>query len=575
MLTCGQDTDGRVSTVVTGPAAGVPGAAGPEAAARAAAGTEDSGSAADRVALGHDASGAPLTLARDRIVTPEPAPSLRWWLVYLGITAVAGVLRFVHLANPKAFVFDETYYAKDAWSMLHFGTEQNYTTTANSQILAGHVLNQWSSGGEYVVHPPVGKWMIALGEALFGMNPFGWRFVTAVCGTIAVLLFGRLARRLTRSDLLGALAALLFAVDGMAIVESRTAILDSLLNFWLLLAVTCLLKDRDWSRRRLLDRVSDRQEPFAVTALGPSLGFRRWRWLAGLCFGLACSTKWNGVFLLAVLGVLTWIWDASARRAIGVPRWLSASFLRDAPGAFLSLVGTTLVVYVASWSGWFFSGSGYNRHWSSQPHTAPSAVARIFPGVLRSWFDYQHQMYNFNVGLSSPHPYASNPWTWLVLYKPVAFAYTGGLAVSGTPVSNGPDVRAVHALGTPLLWWGACLALIVCLWMWLGTRDWRAGFVLAGVLGTWIPWLHYQHRTIFSFYAIVVLPFLVLALVIVIGRLLGPGDAATNRRLWATAVCGIFVALVVVDSAYIYPILTNELIPYSAWRDRMWFNSWI
>jgi dolichyl-phosphate-mannose-protein mannosyltransferase len=542
-----------------------------------------------RVPLGRDASGARLDLLADRLLTPLPARSPLWWLVYLAITAVGGLLRFVDLSNPHSFVFDETYYPKDAWSLLHFGTEQAYTSNANTQILAGHTLDQWTHPSlstpsclpakgvtwcpEYVVHPPIGKWMIALGEAAFGMNPFGWRFVVALCGTLAVLLVGRLARRLTRSDLLGALAALLYAVDGMAIVEARTAILDSLLAFWLILALCCLLIDRDRSRAILLDRVAGRTEPFPVQALGPKVGFRKWRWAAGLCFGLGCGTKWNAVFLLAVMGVLTWLWDASARRAIGVPRWLSASFLRDAPGAFISLVGTSAVLYVASWTGWFVTRDGYNRQWAT--NHPPGTLTRILPSAFRSWLNYQQQMYQFNTTLDVGHPYASNPISWLVLYKPVAFAYTGGLSTTGAAVSGGPDVRAVHALGTPLLWWGACIALLVCVWMWAGTRDWRAGFVLAGVLGTWIPWFHYAHRTIFSFYAIVTLPFLVLSLVLVIGRLLGPGGTASNRRLWATAGCGVFVALIVVNSAYLYPILTNELIPYTAWHQRMWFSSWI
>ena len=606
----------------------------------------------DRVPLGRDVSGAPLAPLRDRLVAAVPATNPLWWLVYLALTAAGGVLRFGHLATPASFVFDETYYAKDAWSLLHFGTERSYLPTANAQLLAGHVLDQWAHTKpacsattaasapcpEYVVHPPVGKWMIALGERAFGMTPFGWRFVPAVCGTIAILLVGRLARRLTRSDLLGALAALLYAVDGLAIVEARTAILDSLLAFWLLLALSCLLIDRDVARRRLADRAGAPGAGYPVTALGPRLGIRWWRWAAGLFFGLGCATKWNGVFLLAVMGVLTWLWDASARRAIGLPRWLSASFLRDAPGAFLSLVGTSVVVYVASWSGWFATTGGYDRSWAAS--NPAGTVGRLLPSALRSWWNYHQQMYQFDTNLSTPHPYASNAIGWLVMYKPVAFAYTGGLSASGVATTGGSWVRAVHAAGTPLLWWGSCVALQVCVWLWAGARDWRAGFVLAGVLGTWVPWLHYSHRTIFSFYAIVVLPVLVLAVVLVIGRLIGPGavaaagpdtvdtaavdtdpvgadpvgavaagpdvagpyaagtdpvgadaagavaagpdvaattpvQAAGNRRVWAGAVCGVYIALVVVNSAYAYPILTDELIPYSSWLHRMWFKSWI
>ena len=84
----------------------------------------------------------------------------------------AGVLRFWDLGRPKAFIFDETYYAKDAWSLLHFGVEQDYIRPAhkgdpdpaNAKILAGNLHGLWTGDPSYVVHPPGGKWMIAIGE---------------------------------------------------------------------------------------------------------------------------------------------------------------------------------------------------------------------------------------------------------------------------------------------------------------------------------------------------------------------------------------------------------------------------
>ena len=63
---------------------------------------------------------------RERLTPPMPTDVLWGWLGPLLITAVAGVLRFWDLGRPKAFIFDETYYAKDAWSLLHFGVEQDY-----------------------------------------------------------------------------------------------------------------------------------------------------------------------------------------------------------------------------------------------------------------------------------------------------------------------------------------------------------------------------------------------------------------------------------------------------------------
>ncbi|MBE1028532.1 glycosyltransferase family 39 protein, partial [Escherichia coli] len=49
--------------------------------------------------------------------------------------------------------------------------------------------------------PPVGKWLIATGEQLFGFNSFGWRFSSVVFGSLLVLMTIRLARRLSRSTM--------------------------------------------------------------------------------------------------------------------------------------------------------------------------------------------------------------------------------------------------------------------------------------------------------------------------------------------------------------------------------------
>jgi hypothetical protein len=121
-----------------------------------------------------------------------PADRLLGWVVALVITAVAGVLRLRDLGHPHAFVFDETYYAKDAWSLLRFGAEQEWVKDADKAILAGDI-EKLSDNPSYVVHPPAGKWVIALGEQLRGFEPMGWRLPLAVLGTLSVLLMVRLA----------------------------------------------------------------------------------------------------------------------------------------------------------------------------------------------------------------------------------------------------------------------------------------------------------------------------------------------------------------------------------------------
>src|SRR5690606_5743819 len=103
------------------------------------------------------------------------------------------LLRVWRLGQPREFSFDETYYAKDAWSLLHHGHVRKYVEDANDRILAGETDGLWLDQPSMVVHPEAGKWLIALGEQLFGMDPFGWRIASAVVGSLMVLVLYRLA----------------------------------------------------------------------------------------------------------------------------------------------------------------------------------------------------------------------------------------------------------------------------------------------------------------------------------------------------------------------------------------------
>ena len=191
-------------------------------------------------------------MLRARLATPMPEDRLWGWLGPLLVTAFGTFLRFDRLRVPRALIFDETYYPKDAWSILKHGVELKLLDSkiANPMIVAGHTnffapCDHTSACGEYVVQPEVGKLLIAVGEWLFGLNPFGWRFASAMFGSLAILLICRIARRMTRSTLLGCVAGLLMSLDGLEFVLSRTGILDIFLMFFVLAAFGCILIDRD------------------------------------------------------------------------------------------------------------------------------------------------------------------------------------------------------------------------------------------------------------------------------------------------------------------------------------------
>ncbi|MFE1781799.1 dolichyl-phosphate-mannose--protein mannosyltransferase [Streptomyces sp. NPDC059506] len=489
----------------------------------------------------------------------------RWW-GWIGpvlVALVAGVLRFRHLGSPRAVIFDETYYAKDAWSLWRLGYEGTWPDDANAKILADPQVIPLSPDPSYIVHPPVGKWVIGLGEQLFGLEPLGWRFMTALLGTLSVLMLCRIGRRLFRSTALGCVAGALLAVDGLHFVMSRTALLDLIVMFWIVAAFGCLLVDRDRARARLAAALPDgRPDDAAASRL--SLGARPWRLAAGLFLGLACATKWNGAYVLAAFGVMTVLWDMGSRRLAGSRSPFASMLLRDAGPAFASTVPVAAGVYVASWAGWFATDDGYHRDWGGAgPWNA-----------LRSLWDYHAQMLKFHTSLSTPHNYESNPWSWLVLGRPVSYFYESPRrGEDGCEASE--CAREVLGMGTPLLWWTACFALLYMLYRWFFRRDWRSGAILCGTAAGLVPWFFFQERTIFLFYAVVFVPFLCLAVAMMLGALLGPAGASERRRLWGAAAAGALGLLIAWNFAYFFPIYTGETIPMAEWRARMWFDTWI
>jgi dolichyl-phosphate-mannose-protein mannosyltransferase len=165
-----------------------------------------------------------------------------------------------------------------------------------------------------------------------------------------------------------------------------------------------------------------------------------------------------------------------------------------------------------------------------------------------------------------------------VLNRPVDVAATSGIqpGTQGCAAATGSTcLRQVLMLGNPVVWWFGTIAAVWSALAWIGKRDWRYGLVLLGVLSTWLPWLRYDDRPIFSYYAIVTLPFLILGAVMLLGEVLGPVDATASRRAVGAVVSGAVVVLAMLSFAYFWPILSDQLLTQTQWLHRMWFKRWI
>lgn len=513
---------------------------------------------------------------RSRLLGFRPTDTLWGWFWPLLLAALGGVLRFWGLGRPHQLVFDETYYVKQASSLLDHGVELRAEPgIANKvdQLFTSGTTDVWNTtDGDMVVHPPVGKWAIALGEWIFGQDSsFGWRFTVALMGTLSILMVGRAARRMFGSTLLGAVAAFLLAFEGHHLVLSRTGILDSIVMFWALAAFCALLLDRDRTRERLARTVGDL--PVGVWPSSATwLGGRPWLWVAGLLLGLCVGTKWSGLYFVAAFGLLSVWWSLGARRAAGVRHWARAGLLLDGPYALLALVGTTVVTYLASWTGWFRSEHGFARQWAD---TRPAAAGFGWvPDPLRSLLHYHSQMWDFSINLSSYHPYRLNPWGWLVQARPTSFFYEGPKKGSdGCTVEQ--CSKAITSIGTLPVWWLGTVALLFVAYHWLVRRDWRAGAIAAGMLGGYAPWFLYQHRTIYGFYAVAFEPWVVLAATFVLGLVLGTRHDSLRRRRWGLLAVGGFLVLSLAVFAWFWPVYTAQVVPLRDWQARMWFPSWV
>ncbi|MEO6712862.1 MAG: phospholipid carrier-dependent glycosyltransferase [Mycobacteriales bacterium] len=502
---------------------------------------------------------------RERLVSPMPDDRLRGWLMSLLVTLIAAGMRLNRLSKPPSEVFDEVYYRKDSHDLWRWAVERNAE----------------GKGPGYIVHPPLGKWMIGWSQraldwdnqrvyvkALKGEHAaFSWRLGAAVLGVLTVLVVCRLGRRLFRSTPLGCFAGLLMALDGLHFVQSRAVMLDIAILFWTVVAAACLLADRDDLRRRLADRLEAATDGLEPSYPGPRTGVRWWRIATGISIGLACGVKWSGAYLIPVFVLVSFGWEIGARRVAGIPSPVRAAFRRSAVPMVATLMILPVIAYLGTWAGWFITMDGWRRDcgrpgpWSGMKH--PKMC-----GPVAGLWQYHAEALKFHNGLSSPHAYQSHTWGWLLLARPVSYFYNGA-----TPGFS----RHVLAIGTPAIWWGSIFALGATFWRWISTRDWRAAFILAGFAATYLPWFwsDMNERTMFLFYALPALPFMCLALTYCAGLAVGSRTASSERRFWGAAISGVYLLIVLANFYFMYPVLSGKIIPYGDWKLRMWFSSWV
>jgi dolichyl-phosphate-mannose-protein mannosyltransferase len=496
------------------------------------------------------------------------------WAAPAAVIAIAAATRLWNLGHPGVLVFDETYYVKDAWTLWNLGYESQWPADSDPQFNAGNT-DIFTTNASYVVHPPLGKWIIGAGMALLGPdNPVGWRIGVAVVGILLVVLTMLVAKRLTGSQLLATLAGFLLAIEGNAIVMSRVALLDGILALFALLGVGAILLDREWSRVRLAAWIQRRRQAGRDIHWGPALWNRPWLIAAGAAFGLASAVKWSGLYFLAAFAVYSLVTDALARRRAGLLFWGTGTLVKQGPVSFLLTVPIAIAAYLVCWTGWFVTDGGYDRHWADGAEgRAWSGWLSWVPSAIQSLWHFSTEVYGYHVGENRPHGYQANPLTWLLMIRPTSMWYQGAdQGVNGCAATSCGE--EILGLANPFIWWAATAAAVYLVYRLIRYREWTTGFVLMGLAAGYLPWLLYLNRTVFQFYSIAFEPYLILALTLAIGVLLGsPGDPRW-RRTGSLRLVGVYLVIVVAASVFFWPLWTGMQLDFQYLRIHWWLPTW-
>lgn len=493
------------------------------------------------------------------------------WLAPAGVLALAAALRFWSLGTPDTLVFDELYYVRDAISQLAHGFPTDWPDDNPDFDPSAH-----TDEPAYVAHPPLGKWLIALGVMVFGPETgWGWRASTALAGVLTVALTMRLGWRLTGSLWVACVAGLVLAVDGVHVTLSRVSLLDAHLTLVVLLGVLLILRDHDATARQLVTRVRERSEPRGPgrdrgtwsARIGPIRVWRPWLFAATGVFGLAAGIKWSGLYALAGFLLLVVAQDLIARRRLRARMpWLGTLLQSLVLAVPLALM--TIAAYLSTWAGWILTQGGWGRDSGPWPIT----LVNLHMDLL-AW----------HASLTAPHPFASHPLSWPFGIRPTGmfFADNGDGWVSAiTPLPN-----ALVTLGgvAALVWCLACLG-------WAMVRRPRAvaqsrlllglSVIVVGYLSGWLPWVLTPSRSaVFQFYAVILTPFAALALAVALAwladRLRMPlprlqPRAREGRRLavW------VFLGSAVILGLFFWPMWSGQPQPEWFWRVHLWLPSW-
>ena len=360
--------------------------------------------------------------------------------------------------------FDELYHARTAYEHLHG-------------------LKPYENS-----HPPLGKLLIALGIAVFGMNPFGWRIVGTLIGIAMLPVLYAFGKRMFRKTEYAFVLTALFAFDFMHFTQTRIATIDVYAVFFILLMYYFMY--RYITMNFFVDGLKKTLRPLA---------------LSGLFFGIGAASKWICIYAGGGLAVLFFgsliaryhEYSEAMEDGTKQERASVSVFYRN---TLATLLWCVLFFIIVPFSIYFLSYLPYYAYEASQ--TAEYGISNMW----NTFWNYQDFMYSYHSGLDATHPYQSSWWQWPFTLRPMWY-YFGGNADG--------SISTLTASGNPAVWWVSAIGALVLLVQRATGRvkkDRALQIICVGVLANFLPWVLISRCTfIYHFFATV--PFLLMAAV--------------------------------------------------------------
>ena len=385
-------------------------------------------------------------------------------------------------------------------------------------------------------HPPLGKIIISAGIALFGMNPFGWRFFGTLCGVLMVPFAYLLGKRLFKSTFFAFAAAFIFTFDFMHLSQTRLATIDSYTAFFVMGSYYFMYRyiNKNFYRDGLRKTVV------------PLL-------MSGIFFGLAAATKWQGIYAGVGLAFLFFLnlWH----------RFREYYYVSTKPGykgreeivnGFKPMAIRTVI-----FGALFFVVIPFVIYFVSY------IPAMMTPRTgLKFFFTNQTSMFNYHSGLSSTHAYGSAWWSWPLDLRPLyAYSPNRSFIPKGTQMG-------ISSFGSPIIWWLTIPVIFAAIVKTIRKKgDKELTFILAGFLSMYLPWtLVSRVAFIYHFFPCVI--FVVLGIVYFMKELtLKSNKAKYGIYAYLTAVFVLFVLF--------YPVLTGIAVPTSYVEWLKWLPTWV